>query len=304
MVNKSDFHGLMATLQTPFNQDGKIDEVRFRENARKLATCGAQGVYCLGSSAEFFSVSIDEHHRLTELFIDEVGDSALKIVGCISTGLQGIIDKAQHAQDCGADAVFVTPPFVNPLSCQERLLAMQEIARACHRLGIIHYNEEITRYGSLGPGEYAELASLENFWGSKQGMPSFAGWMELQRLTPGLAHLVLDDLLVPAMMLGGKGAFSLMVCLSPQFALELYETCLRGDWSAALRMQHECNRFFEEVYVPLQAQGYSDPAIDKALANAFGFVPGGNPRPPLTPVPQELERGIIKKVEAEFAFLV
>jgi len=181
---------------------------------------------------------------------------------------------------------------------------MRELARACLGLGIVHYNEEITRYGSLGPNEYAELANLDNFWGSKLGDPGFAWWMELQRLTPGMAHLVLDNLLVPSMMLGGKGAFSILVCLSPRFALEMYAACLQGDWEKALRMQNDCNRFFNAVYEPLMTQGYSDPAIDKALMNAFGFVPGGVTRPPLLAVPKNLEREIMRRVEAEFRFLL
>ena len=304
MPDKNDFHGIMATLQTPFNLDGSIDEKLFKRNARKLAGSGAQGVYCLGSSAEFFSISIDEHRRLTEILVNEVGDRALKIVGCLSTSLKEMIDKARYVQKCGADAVFVTPPFVNPLNSQERLSSMRQLAEACPGLGIIHYNEETTRYGSLGPSEYAALAELDNFWGSKQGAPNLAWWMELQRLTPDLAHMVLDDLLVPAMMLGGKGAFSVIVCLAPHFALEMYQTCLRGDWERALSMQHECNRFFQAVYQPLQGQGYSDPAIDKALMNAFELVPGGHLRPPLQAVPRQLELEIIKKVEAKFAFLL
>jgi dihydrodipicolinate synthase/N-acetylneuraminate lyase len=116
--------------------------------------------------------------------------------------------------------------------------------------------------------------------------------------------MVLDDLLVPAMMLGGKGAFSAIVCLSPRFALEIYGACMQKDWERALQLQHQCNRFFKEVYEPLQARGYADPAIDKALMNAFGFVPGGEPRAPLSPVPRELERDIMKRVGADFGFLL
>src|SRR3972149_2485252 len=99
MPDRSDFKGILATLQTPFNKDGSIDEQLFKENARRLAKSGAQGVYCLGSSAEFFSISVEEHYRLTQLVVNEVGDTALKIVGCISTSLREMIDKAQHAQD-------------------------------------------------------------------------------------------------------------------------------------------------------------------------------------------------------------
>ena len=95
-----------------------------------------------------------------------------------------------------------------------------------------------------------------------------------------------------------------MVCLSPRFALEIYGACMQKDWERALQFQHQCNRFFKEVYEPLQAQGYADPAIDKALMNAFGFVPGGVPRPPLLAVPRELEREIMRKAEADFTFLL
>ena len=49
MLDRNDFKGILATLQTPFNKDGSIDEQPFKENAYRLANSGAQGVYCLGS---------------------------------------------------------------------------------------------------------------------------------------------------------------------------------------------------------------------------------------------------------------
>lgn len=299
------FQGVIATLQTPFNKDGSIDKQLFKDNVRWLASSGAQGVYSNGSSAECFSISMEEYKYLTEVFVDEVEDKALKIVGCLSIDLRQTIVMARYAQECGADAIFTAPPFFNPLNRKERLLSMREVAKSCPRIGVIHYNEEILRYGMLAAEEYAELAEIDNFWGSKQGNLTTEEWMKLRRLTPNMPHLAgWDSLLTPAMMLGAKGVFSVAIWVSPKFTLELYEACLQENWNKALHMQQQWDQFMKEAYEPLQERGYSDPAIDKALANAFGFVPGGKTRPPLQSVTLQEEKEIKEKAKAAFAFLL
>ena len=304
-MERKALKGILATLQTPFNNDGSIDRHLFKKNARKLANCGAHGVYCFGSSAEFFSVSIEEFKELTKMFVDEVEDKALKIVGCLSIDLRQIIEKAQYAKACGADAIFTSPPFFNPLSQEEKLLSMREVAKACPDIGVIHYNEEVVRYGMLSAEDYAKLMDVENFWGSKQGDITTTEWMALRKLTPAQNHLAgWDSLLVPAMRLGGKGVFSLLVCLSPQVALDLYNACDQEDWRTAFTLHEQLDKFWEVVYKPLHEQGYADPAIDKVLANVFGFVPGGETRPPLKSVPVSTQKKIRKIVESELTFLL
>ena len=305
MIERKRLRGVLATLQTPFNEDGTVDEPLFRANAERLANCGAHGVYCFGSSAEFFSVSLTEFKRLTEAFVDAVGDGPLKIVGCLSIDLREILEKAEHARACGADAIFTAPPFFNPLSREEKVASMREIARSFPDIGVIDYNEPTVRYGMLTPPEYAELAKEENFWGSKQGDLTVTDWTELGRLTPELAHLAgWDSLMVPTMMLGARGVFSALVCLCPPVALELYGLCIDGDWDGAVRLHHQLERFWHTAYEPLTERGYADPAIDKAMMNAFGFVPGGTTRSPIRPVTREEEREIRRLVKAEFGFLL
>lgn len=55
---------------------------------------------------------MEEYKYLTEIFVDEVEDKALKIVGCLSIDLGQIIAMARYAQECGADAIFTALSFL------------------------------------------------------------------------------------------------------------------------------------------------------------------------------------------------
>ena len=54
-------------------------------DARRLIDVGMHGIQILGSSAEFFSVTIDEHEALARILVEEVGKAKRRVIticGC------------------------------------------------------------------------------------------------------------------------------------------------------------------------------------------------------------------------------
>ena len=128
------------------------------------------------------------------------------------------------------------------------------------------------------------MQDIPNFWGTKQGNLTQKFWDGLQKHSPSLRYLSLDDWMVPTMKTGGYGAFSLLTSLAPRFAQSWYQACAKKEWNRAEKMKTEFDNCMDSLYWPLSRRGYTDVAVDKALIECFGFLKSSRPRPPLTAV--------------------
>jgi len=303
-LNSERFYGLMACLCSEFRADGTLDEELQGENAQKLAQTGTHGIYCLGATGEGYNVTDDEFQRIVDVFIDNVPDSIVRIVGCFSPSLNQVLERVRYAEARGADAVLFIPPYFVPLNQKERLDSFEIVASACPNIGIIHYNTGNAGNVKLGADDYAKLQNIPNFWGSKQSFISFEDWMEYGRRSPNIVHMPLDGIFVPTMMYGGRGIFTELPALSPNFAMELWNACIEKDWETAVAMHTYWQRFGAEVYTALWQKGYSYIALDKFFYNLAGLMRTLPPRPPLQAVPDELTAEIRAQVEKKYSELL
>jgi 4-hydroxy-tetrahydrodipicolinate synthase len=303
-ASREQFRGLIACLTTDYRDDGSLDEELIAENAAKLAVSGAHGIYCLGATGEGYNVSDMEFERVVDILLRTVPPRLLRIAGCYSPNLGQVLDRARHAQAAGADGILFVLPYYVPLNRRERLTCFERLAAACPDIGIIHYNTGNAPKVMLDADDYAELASIPNFWGSKQVLTDFEAWLELCRRSPGLTHMPLDGLFVPSMMFGGRGIFTELCNLAPRFATALWEACTKEDWPTARRLQAYWHRYEAELYTPLWREGYSYVALDKAFYDVAGYVRATPPRPPLQAVPAEVQRELRVRMEREFPELL
>jgi dihydrodipicolinate synthase/N-acetylneuraminate lyase len=74
-----------------------------------------------------------------------------------------------------------------------------------------------------------------------------------------------------------------------------------GDFSTALRMQHEVNALLQDAILPLIiTEGFNEIAATKAVVEAAGFLKAGSPRKPFRPVPRERVRSLRATFENHF----
>jgi len=286
MLTRENLNGVWVSAPAVWDAHGRFDEKRFRRNIRAYVDAGLHGIWIAGSSGEFQSLEWDEFQRMTTAFIEEVNGRSLTIVGCSAVSTAEAIRRTRFAQAAGADGILNALPFFVALRSDESYRYFADLAEACPAIGIAHYNT--MRAGVyLSAREYLRLAEIPNFVGSKQVGSDWMHFMELVRLTPMLAHMPVDGLFVPAMMIGGRGVWSAVAMWNPAFMLGAYRLAEQKQWADALQHQFQINAFLSEVAVPLVAQGFLDPVVDKAMCNITGFTDAGDPRQPFLPMPQQ-----------------
>jgi 4-hydroxy-tetrahydrodipicolinate synthase len=112
-------HGLRGigdSLYTPFRgKDGDdIDWAAYRTLVRYcVADLGHEMIWCTSGLAEFWALTLDERKRLLEVAIEEAraANPDVVIQACTSaTAAKDCLDLTRHAQEAGADIVYIQTP--------------------------------------------------------------------------------------------------------------------------------------------------------------------------------------------------
>ncbi|MBV8818203.1 MAG: dihydrodipicolinate synthase family protein [Acidobacteriaceae bacterium] len=105
------FSGVFPIAITPFHPDGSIDMPSQRRLIRYLIDAGAHGLGLFGNASEGYALSSAERAALLREIVDEVGGRVPLIVSTGHTGTDVAVELSKTAQDSGADALMVLPPY-------------------------------------------------------------------------------------------------------------------------------------------------------------------------------------------------
>ncbi len=110
--------GIGNSLYTPFcGTDGDdIDWDAYRTLVRYcVGVLGHEMLWCTSGIAEFWSLTIDERKRLLEVAIDEgrAANPDVVVQACTAaTSAKDCLELTQHAQEAGADIVYIQTPMM------------------------------------------------------------------------------------------------------------------------------------------------------------------------------------------------
>jgi 4-hydroxy-tetrahydrodipicolinate synthase len=105
------FRGCYPILATPFRPGGKIDEESVVRLVRQLRTVGLPGFTMFGLASEFYKLSDADREALIEAAFDARVPDQTAIVS-VTAHSRGVATKqARWAEEAGADALMLLPPF-------------------------------------------------------------------------------------------------------------------------------------------------------------------------------------------------
>ncbi|ANG99220.1 dihydrodipicolinate synthase family protein [Brucella pseudogrignonensis] len=217
--SRATMRGIWAAANTPFTDQGAIDEEGFRNNVDHWVNdLGIDGLFVAGKQGEFFAMSVDERKRMFELAVSAVGDKAQTIMSCSDQNMDVVIDLARHAQACGADYIVVHAPVLHFLRAQdETLLRYYETIASRVDIGLALWSHPDSGY-LMSPQLCNRLADIETVVAIKYSVPR-AMYRELTQLA-GDRILVstaseeewLDNIL--------ELGWQLYLCSSPPYTLQ------------------------------------------------------------------------------------
>jgi 4-hydroxy-tetrahydrodipicolinate synthase len=134
------FHGVLPALITPFTEDGReIDTGAIAAIVERLIGAGVAGLVPGGSTGEFTTLSHAERRRLVEATVEAAAGRVPVVAGTSALSTRETVELSAHAEQAGAAAVMIVPPFYDALSWRELLAHYTAVADAI-AVPIMYYN--------------------------------------------------------------------------------------------------------------------------------------------------------------------
>src|SRR5213596_1802396 len=237
MAAKTKFRGSFTALVTPF-KNGSLNEAAFRSLVNWQIAEGTNGLVPVGTTGESPTVSHDEHKRVVEWCIHEARGRVPVIAGAGSNSTKEAIELAQHAEKAGANAVLVVTPYYNKPT-QEGMYQHFKAINDAIGIPIIIYNIPGRSVIDMSVETMRRLFELANIAGVKDATANVARVsLQRQAIGPEFNQLSGEDATALGFMAhGGHGCISVTSNVAPRLCAEFQTACLRGDFSAALKLQ-------------------------------------------------------------------
>ena len=157
MDDRTDFHGVLPALITPFTEDGAaLDADALARLVERLVTGGVGGLVPGGSTGEFTTLTHAERRRLAEVTIEAAAGRVPVVVGTGALSTRETVELSAHAERAGAAAVMIVPPFYDALGWRELLAHYRAVADRIS-IPIMYYNLPAASGVTLDPGRFREL---------------------------------------------------------------------------------------------------------------------------------------------------
>lgn len=126
-----ELKGIMPAIATICHESGEIDEVGQRALVTFCIEKGVHGLVPMVMGGEFYKFSDEERKKVLDVVIDETNGKVPVVAGASHSGTEPAVMHSKYAEDAGADAVIVMPPYFNRAESASSLYAhFEEISTA------------------------------------------------------------------------------------------------------------------------------------------------------------------------------
>jgi 5-dehydro-4-deoxyglucarate dehydratase len=296
------FDGVLFFPVTAFAADGSVDVARTAEHVASRLPYGPGGVFPACGTGEFHALSAAEAGEVVAAAVGAVGGSVPVVAGA-GGPLGHAIECAKRAEDAGADALLVLPPYLvaGPMS---GTVAYVEALLQASSLPVIVYHRGSAK---LDEAAAARLASDSRVLGFKDGVGDLGVAQQLVRTVAATGRddfaffngLPTAELTQQAYRAIGVPLYSSAAfAMAPRVAKAFYEAYASGDDARRLEI-------LDAFYLPLVRLRDEVPGFAVSLVKAGvrlgcrgvdGFEVGGV-RPPLID-PDERQLAELRRILA------
>jgi 4-hydroxy-tetrahydrodipicolinate synthase len=244
------FKGSIVAIVTPF-KNGAVDEEKLRELVEFQISGGTDAIVPCGTTGESSTLDYEEHDRVIEIVIQQVGKRVPIIAGTGSNSTAETIELTRKAKEMGADGCLLVTPYYNKPT-QEGLCRHYTAIADAVAIPQILYNVPGRTAVNLLPETVARLAEHTNIVAIKEAIGSQQQASEILALAGDKINVFSGDdfITFPMMTCGAKGVISVTANIMPAEIAALVDAFNAGNLEKArqlhLRMLEINNAMFVE----------------------------------------------------------
>ena len=242
--------GIIPPLVTPLLENGDLDSSGLKNLIEYVLAGGVHGIFLLGTTGEGPSLSYAIRKQLISEACGIINNRVPVLVGITDTCMEAAIDIANHSKIAGVDALVVAPPYYFPISEQEMVDYLKDLAPklllpfflynmpSCTKLNMSNVTiKKALEFGAIGvkdsSGDYDALVSIIKEFKQYPEFSIFAG-----------TELFLSDTILK----GGHGAVAGGANFFPRLFVDLYEASLRKDLKKITVLKRELQQLEDTIY--------------------------------------------------------
>lgn len=275
------FKGVGVALVTPFDENGKIDEVALGNLVDDVIVGGVDYLVALGTTSEAATMSEAERMEVLRLILEKNNKRVPVMVGIGGNNTAEVVKKLQefpYAVAC--DAVLSVVPYYNKPS-QEGMYQHFKAIGECSPLPVFLYNVPGRTATNLSASTVVRLSNdCPNIAGIKEASGNFAQISEILKFKRHDFTVVSGDdgITLPLMAIGVEGVISVIANACSRDFSTMVHLAQTGKFSEAAEIHLQLSELFQALF----AEG--NPAGIKAALHIKGIIRNNRLRLPLIPV--------------------
>ena len=236
------FEGIFSPTVTPLDEKERVDELGFVNQLNRLIDNGIHGIYLLGTSGEFTTLTNTERERAMDIATKVVGGRVPIICGVMDTSTQRVIQNIETAAQFGVDAVAATPGYYYPSTDDADLIQFYHAVAGSTDLPVFVYNIPSTVKTAIKPQVVAQLAEdCDNIVGIKDSSGDWTNCLSLLALFGDRADFAVmlgsHTAIGAAVLFGADGGVISISNVAPKESVALYNAAKARDIDEVHRLQ-------------------------------------------------------------------
>jgi 4-hydroxy-tetrahydrodipicolinate synthase len=270
MLDPAALHGIIPPMCTPLTDEGEVDVASVYTLVEYLLAGGVHGIFALGSTGEFASLTGRQRQTLIEAVVAAVHGRVPVIAGILDTSTARCIENGLVARAAGADAVVLAPIYYFRAS-QTELLDLFRAVKTTVGLPLLAYDVPTAVNVKLELATIKQLADERVIAGLKDSSGATEGFRRVLLATRGSDFRAFtgSELIVDACLhMGAHGSVPGLGNVFPAEYVRLYDLARVGDWAGAAAIQERLLGCFYELI------GQGDPGYSASSSALGGFKTG------------------------------
>lgn len=288
------FTGLGIALLTPFKEDESIDFEALGRLLDYQLQNGIDYIVVLGTTAETPTLTEDEKKEVWQFVKQRVNGRVPLVLGLGSNNTRGLVEKLQHDDFTGVDAILSIVPYYNKPSQEGIYQHFKAIAEASP-VPVFLYNVPGRTGVNMLPDTTIRIArEFKNVIAIKEACGNMDQINDIIKRAPKEFMVISGDdgITYPLITMGAKGVISVIGNAFPKEFGRMVRLSLQGEYDQAREIHQKFTDLFDLLFVD------GNPAGAKCMLSLMGYIQN-KLRLPLVPtrtVTYEKIRDVLKSL--------
>ncbi|MGB9614856.1 MAG: dihydrodipicolinate synthase family protein [Fervidobacterium sp.] len=282
---KEKLVGPAVSIATPMKENFEIDLDGLEYNVNFLIESGfvnGKGVImAVAAAGEAPSLTFEERKIAMKTVAETAKGRVPLVTSAQDPSLDNVIKLAKYAEECGYDAVQISPPFYFPVNSEVVYRFFEEISKRTN-IGIMVYNTPwVNRGYNINLKLMEKLAKIKNIVSFKWRNDNEVDYLEaIKRFSSKISFLAntLDP--VSAYILGARMYLAIPANFAPKYSLHIHELLVSKRYEEAINELFRLHIPYYNWINEVTSEGVlGEGVIIKAPMKMVG-LPSGPARPP------------------------